>query len=219
MAITDNKKIMPGTNTYAARGIQWGELFEEIGLIKDGSKYYLDGSGGIGFDVDTSSNKIKIIYDVDKYAELNVTNYSSTETVYWQVSKGGSVVYIYNVDPVGSNATSSMPNVTVILAKSPSDNRCIIHKGYIYYSGGVIPIPTDTTNNAATPYTATKMPVLFGDGTFDELYRLITAGQFALQYTYVMFDNTPCRIATVSGAAGKNSSCLPGFAFLVSEEG
>ena len=218
MAITENKKIMPITSTSVARGEQWSELFEEIGLIKDGSKYYLDNSGGISFEFATSNNKIKIIYDTNKSIDLNPAGINLTDTVYWQVSKGGSVVYIYNVDPVGTSAATNSPNITLILAKS-SLGWSIIYKGHIYHSDGAIPIQTDVSYNALTQYTAVKTPVLYGNGTFDELYTIVTAGQFDIQYTYVVFDNTPCRIATVSGVSGKNASCLPGFAFPVSEEG
>lgn len=217
MAITENKRILPAVSTYAARGEQWGELFEDIGLIKDGNKYYLDETGCIGFDTETSDNKIKIIYDTDKSVYLTVAKYDSTETVYWQLSKNKNVIFIYNVDPNGTGSGGSIPNITLILAKSIS-GWCIIYKGYVYHSGGAIPADTDTDSNSLTLYTAAKMPVLFGDGTFDELYRIITAGQFALQYTYVMFNNSPCRIATVSGFNGKSNSCLPGFAFPVNEE-
>lgn len=217
MAIIENKKILPAVSTYSERGEQWGELFEEIGFIKDGNKYYLDETGGIGFDTETNSNTIRIIYDTNKYLILYIGNYGQAETVYWQESKGGKVIYIYNVDPESVNASGSVPNITLIIANS-ADGWCIIYKGNIYFSEGAIHIPTDTSSNAATPYTAAKMPVLFGNGTFDELYRIITAGQFALQYTYVMFNESTCRIATVSGYSGKNNECLPGFAFPVNEE-
>ncbi len=223
MSLKESIYTLPAAESREARAEQYGDFIENVlGITNKGetttigkycvTPYWLDEEKTCGIVVAYSAStslspgvRIEPISSKNDFLGTSLSeNSSAEETIYYQTSKSGNVIYL----------RTAIDSYRMIFAKDTSGSWSGFMNDIMYYKDGKIDITNGTPTNSSTFFSAVQMPSIVYEKMFKELYKVLGATLFAEDNTIVNFNGQLYKIVSVITGT---KDIYPCFAFPIAD--